>query len=29
VLDFYGRLGYTIDDVVALGKRLITDARTS
>lgn len=29
VLDFYGRLGYTIDDVVALGKRLVTDARTS
>jgi ribosomal protein S18 acetylase RimI-like enzyme len=25
VLDFYGQLGYTEDDVVSLGKRLISD----
>ncbi len=26
VIDFYSRLGYTTDDVVILGKRLIVDA---
>jgi ribosomal protein S18 acetylase RimI-like enzyme len=29
VLDFYARLGYSVDDVVALGKRLIPDTPLS
>lgn len=29
VIDFYRRLGYTVDDVVSLGKRLIVDGPTA